>query len=144
VADASRIVNGLWVGAAPPPGDYSQDFDVIVFTAEEYQPAAALFPGVRVRHFPYDDDGNPSERDLMTAWSGGEAVARDLRRGRTVLVTCRMGRNRSAFVAAIALYLVTGKPGAEVFQRVREKRVDATGTRALSNEAFAGYLRALP
>jgi len=99
---ASRIVDGLWVGAAPPPGDYSADWDVIVFTAEEYQPDRGLFPRVRVRHFPYDDTSPPSDRDLMTAWSAAEEVARYLRQGRRVLVTCRMGRNRSALVAALA------------------------------------------
>lgn len=141
---ASRIVDGLWVGAAPPPGDYTDQFDVIVFTAEEYQPPASYFPGVKVRHFPYDDKQPPSQTDLMTAWSGAEAVASDLRRGRNVLVTCRMGRNRSALVAALALHLVTGEPGRECLRIVRSKRTDQEGIRALSNKAFQQYLTALP
>ncbi len=141
---ASRIVDGLWVGAAPPPGDYSKDWDVIVFTAEEYQPDAKLFPNVRVRHFPYDDSNRPSAKDLDTAWSAAEEVARYLREGRRVLVTCRMGRNRSALVAALAVYIVSGAPGREVCALVREKRVDQTGTNALENRSFRELLRALP
>ena len=141
---ASRIAEGLWVGSAPPPGDYVGQFDVMVFTAEEYQPPDGRFPGVRVRHYPFDDDPEPDPADLMTAWSAGEAVAKDLRRGRKVLVSCAMGRNRSALVAALALYMVTGHSGAEVLALVRAKRVDDTGVRALSNPAFQRYLRSLP
>lgn len=141
---ASRILDGLWVGAAPPPGDYSDRFDVIVLTADEYQPDAGMFPGVRVRHFPFDDSGQPTDRDLATAWDAAETVARYLRRGMRVLVTCRMGRNRSALVAALALYLVTEAPGEDILALVRDRRTDAVGVRALSNRAFQAYLRALP
>jgi protein-tyrosine phosphatase len=98
---------------------------------------------VRVRHFPFDDSVRPSDEDLMTAWTAAEAVARDLRRGRRVLVTCAMGRNRSAFVAALALHLVTGEPGADMLALVRARRVDRTGVSALSNSAFRAYLRGL-
>lgn len=141
---ASRILDGLWVGAAPPPGGYSDRFDVIVFTADEYQPPASMFPGIRVRHFPFDDSGRPTDRDLETAWAAAEAVARDLRRGQRVLVTCRMGRNRSALVAALALYLITEAPGADILALVRDRRTDAVGVQALANRTFQAYLRALP
>lgn len=141
---ASRIVEGLWVGGAPPPGDYSRDWDVIVFTAVEYQPKAALFPRVRVLHYPYDDANPPSRRDMDTAWTAAEEVAAHLRSGRRVLVTCRMGRNRSALVAALALYIVSPVNGAEVCALVREKRVDETGTNALENRSFREFLRTLP
>jgi protein-tyrosine phosphatase len=144
VPAASRIIAGLWVGAAPPPGDYTDRFDVIVFTADEYQPAAGMFPGVRVRHFPFDDSTQPTDRDLATAWAAAEAVARYMRRGQRVLVTCRMGRNRSALVAAFALYLITEAPGADILALVRSRRTDAVGVQALSNRAFQAYLRALP
>ncbi len=137
-------MNGLWVGAAPPPGDYSKDWDVIVFTAEEYQPAARLFPKVRVLHYPYDDESPPSQKDMDTAWTAAEEVAGHLRARSRVLVTCRMGRNRSALVAALALYIVSPASGADVCKLVREKRVDQTGTNALENRSFRELLRALP
>jgi protein-tyrosine phosphatase len=141
---ASRIVDGLWVGGAPPPGDYSRDWDVIVFTAEEYQPEAKLFPKVRVLHYPYDDANPPSQRDMDTAWTAAEEVANQLRARRRVLVTCRMGRNRSALVAALALYIVSPASGTDVCALVREKRIDQTGTNALANRSFRELLRALP
>jgi protein-tyrosine phosphatase len=141
--DASQIIGGLWVGGAPPPGNYADRFDVLVFTAEEYQPDDRHFPGARVRRFPFDDSVRPSDEDLMTAWTAAEAVARDLRRGRRVLVTCAMGRNRSAFVAALALHIVTGEPGADMAALVRAHRVDRTGVSALANSTFRAYLRGL-
>jgi protein-tyrosine phosphatase len=141
---ASRIVGDLYVGAAPPPGNYADQFDVIVLTADEYQPAASMFPGVRLRHHPFDDSPDPQPRDLMTAWTAAEAVAQDMRRGRRVLVSCRMGRNRSGLVAALALHLVTGESGAAVLALVRERRVDDVGVHALSNRAFQRFLRTLP
>lgn len=141
---ASRIAKGLWVGSAPSPGDYVGQIDVIVFTADEYQPAADMFPGVRVRHFPFDDSSQPTDRDLATAWGAAQAAARDLRAGRRVLVTCRMGRNRSALVAALALYLTGEDSGEEILTLVRSRRTDDLGVQALSNRAFQAYLRALP
>jgi hypothetical protein len=141
---ASRIVEGLYVGSFPPPGNYADRFDVMVFTAEEHPPVEGMYPGVRVRYFPFDDAREPAQRDLMTAWTAGEAVARDIRRGRRVLVSCRMGRNRSALVAALAIHFVTGASGAEALELVRSRRVDDVGVRALSNQAFQRLLRSLP
>jgi len=142
---ASKIVEGLYVGSAPPPGDYHDLFDVIVLVSDEYQPEEKAFRGVmRVRRFPFDDSRDPTNHDLQTAWTAAEAVARDLRRWRLVLVSCRIGRNRSALVAALAIYLLTGVSGEEAMQMVREARVDDTGTRALSNPAFRDLLVALP
>lgn len=141
---ASRIVEGLYVGSEPPPGDYTGMVDVIVLVAEEYQPDDSAFPGVRVRRFPFDDTRVPSDRDIAMAWAAGEAIARDMRRGRRVLSTCHMGRNRSALVAALALHLVTGESGAEALRIVRSRRTDDVGVRALSNPTFQRLLSALP
>jgi protein-tyrosine phosphatase len=141
--DASRISGRLWVGGAPAPGRYADRFDVIVFTADEYQPSDRDFPDVRVRRFPIDDTEAPTDSDLMAAWAGGEAVAHDLKRGRRVLVTCAMGRNRSALIAALGLHMATGEPGARILALVRARRKDRTGVRALANPTFRGLLRSL-
>jgi hypothetical protein len=141
---ASRITGRLWVGAFPPPGDYAKSFDTIVFTAMEHQPSAESYPGVRVRHHPFDDSVSPTKKDLEAAAMASAAVARDLQRGRRVLVTCAMGRNRSALVAALALQRCTGAAGADVLSLVRARRTDAVGVRALSNPAFQKLLRSLP
>jgi protein-tyrosine phosphatase len=143
VLNASAITRNLSVGAAPEPGYYSARFDTLVLVSEEYQPPDSAFPGIRVRRFPFDDSVHPSPRDFETAWAAGEAVARDITRGRRVLVTCSLGRNRSALVAAIALYLVMGVSGAQAANLVRARRVDAYGVRALSNPAFRRFLRGL-
>lgn len=138
--DASPISRLLWVGAAPPPGRYQKYFDVIVFTAEEVQPPDEDYPGVRVRRFPFADEDPASDEDMLTAWDAAEAVARDMDRGRRVLVTCAMGRNRSALVAALALYLQGGFTGPQAMTRLRMRRRDRFGNRALSNPAFQALL----
>lgn len=137
-------MDGLYVGSAPPPGTYSDRFDVIVLTAEEYQPMRSMFPDVRVRRFPFDDAQRPALHDLAMAWTAAQSVAGDLIRQRRVLVTCAMGRNRSALVAALAVHLVTGDSGADALRLVREKRVDDVGVRALSNQSFQRFLRSIP
>jgi protein-tyrosine phosphatase len=141
--DASRIINGLSVGSAPPPGNYSRRFDVIYFVADEYQPPAFLYPGVTVRKFPFNDTASPSQRDIRMAWNAAEAAAQDVAAGRRVLVTCAMGRNRSALVAAIAVHLLTGVAGKKAGALVAARRVDPTGVPALSNKAFRQFLTAL-
>jgi len=139
--DTTHLVGDLWIGSAPLDGADYRDFRVIVFCAEEYQPPAARFPGIVVRGFPFDDSATPSARDIEVALAGGAAVAADLARRRRTLVTCRMGRNRSAFVCALGLHFLTGEPAAAWGEFVRGKRRDPTGVRALSNDAFRRFLR---
>jgi protein-tyrosine phosphatase len=141
VLDASEIAPGLWVGAAPEPGHYGARFDTLVLVASDYQPPDEAFPGVRVRRFPFGDNLQPTERDLMTAWAAATAVANDLVSGRRVLVTCRMGINRSALVAALALHMVTGMSGERAAAIVRLRRRTREGFHALSNPAFRAFLK---
>lgn len=136
---ASRVAQNLWVGAAPPPGDYSSKLDVIVLVASDYQPRAEAFPKVSVRHHPFDDTATPVKRDVVAAARAAREVATDLKAGKRVLVTCRMGRNRSGFVAALALRLL-GVPAKEALRVVRSRRKDAMGVRAISNPEFQRLL----
>lgn len=140
---ASPITADLWVGAAPPPGYYSARFDAIYLVANEYQPPAEAFPGVLVRRFPFDDVATPSSRDLKTAWAAATRVTEDISAGRRVLVTCSMGRNRSALVAAIALHMMTGITGAQAASIVRARRTDKLGVRALANPEFLAFMKSL-
>ena len=110
--DATEVFRGIWVGSAPAPGYYAGRFDVVVLVSLEYQPPAYGFPGVIVRRFPFDDSARPSKQDLAQAWRAATAVAHDVSQGRRVLVTCNMGRNRSALVAALAIHMLTGMSGA--------------------------------
>lgn len=138
--DASPITTRLYVGAAPPPGFYGARFDVVVLVSKEYQPGKGAFPDVRVRSYPFDDSTRPSREDFMMAWAAATAVANDLAEGRRVLVTCRMGRNRSALVAALALHMTTGMSGRRAMRAVESRRVDRLGVHALANPAFRAFL----
>jgi hypothetical protein len=144
VLHASRITDDLWVGSAPPAGHYWGRFDVLVLVSSEYQPASGDFPGLIVRRFPFDDTEAMSKADMEAAWRAAGAVAEDILAGHRVLVTCNMGRNRSALVAALALHMLTGMSGEKAAKIVRTKRVDALGVRALSNPTFRAFLRKLP
>jgi hypothetical protein len=140
--DASRVDRNLFVGSAPKPG--TKGFDVIVLCADEVQPSARHYPGVIVEHHPFDDRPDLSSRELAVPVQAARRVARHLQAGRTVLVTCRMGRNRSAFVAALALHLASGRSGRRCVEQVRRHRVDPTGVRALANPGFRRALEKLP
>jgi len=137
--DAHSITPNLWVGSAPPPGNYAGKFDSIVLVAEEYQPGPEHFPGVTLHRHPFDDTPAPTRKDLHAASEASKAAAFDLASGKRVLVTCRMGRNRSGFVAALALRRL-GMSGKDAYQLVRSRRVDPTGVKALGNLTFARIL----
>jgi protein-tyrosine phosphatase len=134
----SEVAPGLFVGSRPSPGRHAC-IDVIVLAAEEYQPSAEQFPGTEVIHAPLDDD--PSrvlrEDEVTIATRTGSRVARRLRAGRRVLVTCAMGLNRSSLVAALAMHEVHGMSADEIIARIRRAR----GPWALSNPNFEKLLR---
>lgn len=135
-ASTLRLPNGavLAVGPKPPVGSAvgRGGFQVLVLCAIGYQPPAGRFPGVYVIHAPLTDHGaamTSIERTL--AKRAARIVARELARGRNVLVTCEQGRNRSALVAAIALVLL-GSPRPKAVQQLRRMRFQA-----LANRDFA-------
>lgn len=106
-------------GSRPPVG-VRLPFDVIVLSAWEYQPE---MPGFEVLHVPLDDDpATPvSEEDRTRIQATARRVARRIRAGRRVLVTCHQGRNRSGVIAGLAL-VALGVPGAEAANRIRHLR----------------------
>jgi protein-tyrosine phosphatase len=104
-------------GAAPPRG-VRLPFDVIVLSAKEYQPELL---GHEVWHVPLDDGPPPSHDERAWIRAAAHEVARRVRRGQRVLVTCWQGRNRSGVIAGLAL-VDLGVPGpraAELIQRTR-------------------------
>jgi protein-tyrosine phosphatase len=137
--DADRIAPKLWQGSRPPLGHAlaKAGFDVVVLCAGEYQPASPELPGVRVIRAGIDD-AVPSRAELDVVWEAGRRVARHLGRGDRVLVTCYQGWNRSGFVTATALYLLTGAPGRQCIEAVRAGRDGA-----LSNREFCRVLERL-
>ena len=123
--DYTYLIPGrLAQGSAPPPGA-QLPFDVIVLAAREYQPA---LPGYEVIYVPLSDDGPPptyEERELIRDQSS--RIARRLRAGRRVLVTCRQGRNRSGVLAGRAL-VELGHDPERVFRTIRQLRNGLTNT----------------
>lgn len=151
--DYDEVYPGLWVGSRPEPGiEYRNKFDVLVLCAAEYQPDHRYLPQApMLYHCPLWDFppgvGTPSERDrnMQNAARCAIRVANSVRLGDKVLVTCMEGRNRSAFVAASAIHILTGRPGWYAMELVRAKRRpygDPTRT-VLFNQDFVRALRSL-
>lgn len=134
--DASNIVRRLWIGAKPPADRPLPTFDVIVLCAEEYQP---LMPHAReVLRVPLADAPLDSI-GLERARLGAREVAQRLTSGKTVLVTCYAGRNRSSLVAGLGLGLVTRMSAEQIVQLVRARRRPDCFT----NAYFRAYLKAI-
>jgi protein-tyrosine phosphatase len=116
---------------------------VLVLCAEEVQPRGANFPGVHVIHAGFDDDYSLSEEERTIAVRAAREVARHVRSGDKVLVTCQQGRNRSGLVAALAVHLLTGMSGKDAARFVQKRRRTIDGP-ALSNDYFVDLLSRLP
>lgn len=134
VLDAHEIVPTIWQGAMPQPADVDPDrFRLLVLMAHAYEyrpgaPDAAHYPGPRVVHAPIDDDGvSVSEADGAAALVVAVEVARYARAGHRVLVTCRLGLNRSGLVSALALRALTGLSPSRCIATVQRKRPGALG-----------------
>lgn len=127
------MTRGLFVGARPPPGRYRW-LAVIVLCAREFQPASRRYPGITVLRAPLDDVPGRSLRsdEIDLAISSARTVKRHLESGQRVLVTCAMGLNRSALIAALALRFVYKMGPDEAIGRLRAAR----GPEALGNPSF--------
>lgn len=139
--DASLIHLGLYQGCAPSTHEGTTaladaGFDVLVLCAREYQPDPSVFVGTTVVHAPFSDAIEVTKDLWRTAEYAADEVCRYLEAGKSVLVTCQEGRNRSGFVCAIALCRL----GFKVEDAVRQVR-DRRGGRALSNPQFVKALK---
>lgn len=115
----SHLLSGgrLAQGSAPPP-NVSLPFDVIVLAALEYQPE---MPGYEVLRVPLDDGPPPSPQTRAEIRAAAGEVARRVRAGQRVLVTCWQGRNRSGVISGLAL-VDLGVPGTWAAHRIRRIR----------------------
>ncbi len=140
--EATELLPELYQGPAPPPGNAvaAWGFDVLVLAAKEFQPPAAMYPGIHVIRARLDDSGMPMmQEEWQQAVRAGQKVADVVRRGGRVLVTCAMGRNRSGLVSGLAIHMLTGLPGAHVLAEIQRLRPGA-----LTNQWFARALERLP
>lgn len=127
--DANQVYPGLWQGAIPPEGSAlaKLGFQGLVLCAKEHQPHAERFPGVQVIHSPNDDDFSrlPTRGELQMAVQSAKKVAAMVLGGGKVLVTCRMGKNRSGLVSALTLHLLTGQSGSACIKQIQSRRQKA-------------------
>ena len=106
----SHIMPGLAQGSKPETGArLYDDFDTVVLCAQEHQDISLV--GVEVIHAPFDDAGDPpSKSEVRIAWNAAKAVAKRVKDGRRVLVTCAAGLNRSGLVNGFALIMLGLRP----------------------------------
>jgi protein tyrosine/serine phosphatase len=127
--DANEIYPGLWQGSIPPQGSAlaKLGFQGLVLCAKEHQPAPVRFTDIQVIHAPNDDDFSrlPTREELEIALQSAKRVVAMLSEGQKVLVTCRMGKNRSGLVSALTLHLLTRQSGSVCIQRVQSRRKGA-------------------
>jgi protein-tyrosine phosphatase len=87
------------------------------------------------------DDAQITNIEFARAIRAAQKVS-DLRRvGKRVLVTCAMGINRSAFVAALSLMQLNRLTAAQAVQHIRQIRGQQTVIPPLSNPSFVEALR---
>ena len=139
--DANRVLPKLWQGSKETFHHPSiRQFDVIVLCAREIQPRAQDLPGhLTVLRLPIDDGPDLTDREKFDVCQTAKSVARYVRNGRRVLVTCAQGRNRSGIVSACAVHLLTGLSGSACIRVVRKARLNA-----LTNPYFVKHLEMLP
>lgn len=123
--DATKICSGLYQGSAPGSASLvlGHGFSTVVFAAYEVQPPDHVLMGLEAFRCPLTDDyERPVTEVEWTAVSGcAGAVARRLRAGRRVLVTCAQGRNRSGLISARSMTLLgwSAKDAVRHIQSVR-------------------------
>lgn len=108
----------LLAQGAAPPSSVQLPFDTIVLAAMEYQPD---MPGYEVLRVPLDDGPPPTPEERTLIRATARDVARRVRAGRRVLVTCWQGRNRSGVIAGLAL-VELGLPGPRAARRIQRLR----------------------
>jgi protein-tyrosine phosphatase len=133
--DAHLIAPLLSVGSKPMIFDVkSHGYDVVVLCAEEVQDVKTNALTV---HIPLFDTEMANEQTVRAAdllFTVNQLV--EMRKqGKHILVTCFMGKNRSAFVAALIL-VKSGWTANGAIQRIRERRKLRIAGKALQNRRF--------
>jgi protein-tyrosine phosphatase len=128
--DATVVSPRLWIGAKPPLDKDLPGVDLLVLCAAEVQPDQLGFHGTVLRCPIPDAELDAAQVRLVMQTA--VAVAKAIVAGKRVLVTCRLGLNRSALVIALALHQLTTMSGQEIVDHIRRQR----SLSALSNKHF--------
>lgn len=143
--EASVIAPNLWMGSRPPLGAVLRrcGVDIVVLCAYEHQPNLEMFSGVEVARMPLDDSLSIPPADAFAAFQLAIQLAKQLKRGKRILITCSQGRNRSGLVTALTLTQLAGVSGREAVMVVKARRKSPFGE-ALTNAAFVRALASVP
>ena len=128
--DATVVSPRLWIGAQPPLDKDLPGVNILVLCAAEVQPDQLAFRGA-VWRCPIPD-GELDAAQVRLVMQTAAAVAKAIVSGQRVLVTCRLGLNRSALIIALALHQLTTMSGQEIVEHIRRQRSQS----ALSNKHF--------
>lgn len=140
--EATRLMPRFYLGSAPTenPG-----YTYIVLCAQEYQPDTLPGEGCQILRMPLSDDVRPFSRLRREQLDGAAAlIGRKWKQGHRVLVSCVMGRNRSALVSALAISEITGEHPGDVAIFIQNRRRDLLDVPALQNPVFWNYLQNYP
>jgi protein-tyrosine phosphatase len=137
--DSTKLVERVYIGSAPTG---SHGFNVIALCAEEYQPPAKVFAPAKVLRIRLADNFRPlSAPRVREIKDKVSFLVEEWAEGSSLLITCAMGRNRSALISALVLSQVCNVSPAEAGKYVRKVRKDAYGVAALENAYFREVLR---
>jgi hypothetical protein len=158
--DAKEVHQNLFIGAFPDDAHeiLTEGFNFHVDCRGEHVPPKNLQVEVPRAYLPlWDDPAGPVTEDVLARVKrASKNVAGRVRAGEKCLITCFGGFNRSALVAAFTIHELTGKPGAEIVEQIREARGGPTeelsrrscvqhlpNIRALNNHRFVAAIEAL-
>ena len=140
---AHEIVPRLWLGNKKASLDtefLTKNNITVVFNCTKDLPFTTL-PGIRKYRVPIDDNLQAEEIANLREWAPEVIVKlmREYRAGKTILVHCFAGMQRSAAVVALFLIATTGRPSADVIAFIREKRPVAFFPMANFSAAMNGF-----
>lgn len=139
--DFHWIVPNLAQGSYPNPPQVAFDqFDVLVFTAEEHQPRIKAPKGCYLFKIPLDDDiYRPLPVEVQRILhEAAQRISAFLLQGHKVLITCHQGLNRSGILTALVLMYAHRMRAKDAIRLIRRKR----DKEALCNPMFEQFLLA--
>lgn len=107
----NNILDNLYMGGAPAffreedvedvPG--AKRFDCVFLCAQEYQVPSGDPEDTMLFQVGFDDKHDLDIREMQTILAASDLAKRQIEKGRTTLISCWMGWNRSGIVTAITL-----------------------------------------